>query len=107
MTWERANGRTIPDGLVIRHTCDNKFCVNPAHLILGSQAENVQDAVERRLHCFGDNHGRRRLNEDQVREIKRMLADGMLHREIVEHFPIVTTSAIEAIADGRTWKHVA
>lgn len=37
----------IPDGMVIRHTCDNKLCINPEHLILGSCKQNSQDMVER------------------------------------------------------------
>lgn len=105
--WEQANG-PMPEGKVVRHTCDNKFCVNPAHLLLGSQGENVQDAVERQLNCFGERHGRHRLTEQQVVEIKQHLREGKLNqRQIAELYPVVTLSAIEGIASGRTWKHVA
>lgn len=37
-----------PVGLVVRHRCDNPPCVNPAHLLVGTQADNVQDAISRR-----------------------------------------------------------
>lgn len=48
--WEQAHGQRIPKGGVVRHTCDNKRCVNPAHLLLGTTSDNVRDAVERKLH---------------------------------------------------------
>ncbi|MGY1946562.1 hypothetical protein [Nocardia asiatica] len=68
----------------------------------------MDDAVERRLNCYGERHGRHRLTEAQVVEIKQHLRDRKLsQRQIAELYPIITTSAIEGIASGRTWKHVA
>lgn len=44
--WEQVNG-PIPNGLVVRHKCDNRACVNVAHLELGTQSDNIRDAVKR------------------------------------------------------------
>lgn len=45
-SWELANG-PIPEGMWVLHHCDNPPCVNPAHLYLGTNTENVQDRVAR------------------------------------------------------------
>jgi hypothetical protein len=54
----------IPDGLQVRHTCDNPPCCNPAHLLLGTQADNCRDMVVRRR------SGVEKLTPDNVREIR-------------------------------------
>lgn len=60
----------IPDGMVIRHTCDNKLCINPEHLILGSCKQNSQDMVERDRQAKGERNGRCKLSESDVQAIK-------------------------------------
>lgn len=50
--WQLANGR-IPDGLVVRHRCDNPPCCNPAHLELGRQSENIADMHSRKRRRYG------------------------------------------------------
>lgn len=45
-SYEAHKGK-IPPGLLVRHQCDNKLCVNPGHLILGTQTENILDSVRR------------------------------------------------------------
>lgn len=60
----------IPVGMVVRHTCDNKLCINPDHLILGSCKDNSQDMVERDRQAKGVRNGRCKLSEKEVQEIK-------------------------------------
>jgi len=47
LSWVYANKRLIPDRKVICHSCDNPGCVNPDHLILGTQSDNIQQAYDR------------------------------------------------------------
>lgn len=58
-SWEIANG-PIPDGLMVRHDCDNPPCVRPDHLRLGTALDNARDAMERRRYQYGDRHWTRR-----------------------------------------------
>ncbi len=73
LSWEIANGRSVPDGLHVLHSCDIPLCVNPAHLRAGSNTDNVGDRSQRRR---GKEHRQRgeandnaKLTEVQVREI--------------------------------------
>jgi hypothetical protein len=45
LMWELANGRRVESGEVVRHACDNPPCCNPAHLLIGTQADNINDAA--------------------------------------------------------------
>jgi hypothetical protein len=92
---------------MVCHTCDNRACCNPAHLYAGDSFSNMQDRVKRNQASWakGDASGASKLTEDQVRRIKRALANGRKQREIARSFN-VTEATITGIKNGRVWSHV-
>jgi hypothetical protein len=69
--WTAVHG-PIPDGLIVRHRCDNRVCVKPAHLELGTHQDNVNDMIERgrKKSLPGERHPLARLTVEAVREIR-------------------------------------
>lgn len=59
-------GRELAPGEVARHTCDNPACCRPDHLVVGTQADNVRDRVERGRSALGRGNGRNVLSENDV-----------------------------------------
>ena len=47
VAWEAHNAEPIPEGMIVRHTCDNPACINPEHLVLGTHKQNTADMIER------------------------------------------------------------
>lgn len=73
VAYELSNG-PIPDGQLIRHKCDNRRCVNPGHLLAGTQRDNMRDAVERNRVARGFRLPHTRLTEQDVRDIRARYA---------------------------------
>ena len=65
LSWEIYHRQEIPQGLVIRHMCNNPICVNPHHLKTGTQQQNVDD-----MHRAGRQGYVRKLNPKQIAEIR-------------------------------------
>lgn len=104
ISFELHNG-PIPPGLCVLHKCDNRGCVNPSHLFLGTQAENIRDMVMKKRHDFGEKNAMAKLKESDIHEIRKLSHEGMTQKEIASHFP-VKEDAIGAIIRGENWKHI-
>jgi len=71
----------IPDNLLVMHKCDNRGCVNPSHLILGTIADNIKDAAQK-------NRMVHKLTFEQVREIRRLNLEGFNQVELAKMYQI-------------------
>jgi hypothetical protein len=97
VSWALANGREPTKSIC--HRCDNPSCVNPAHLWEGGQSENMID-------CSKKGRKRSKLNPDDVRGIRRMIAMGIQQSHIANWFG-VCQSSITYIKQRKNWGHVA
>jgi hypothetical protein len=95
ISWRLARG-AIPEGLHVLHKCDNRACVNPDHLYLGTNTENIGDMIRRKRHrtvlspeetLRGEVNPMAKLTDAQVVEI-RALAGVMRQRDIATKFGI-------------------
>ena len=104
VSWLLMRG-PIPDGLLVCHRCDVRACVNPDHLFLGTNDDNMSDmdAKGRRNPPRGENHGLTHLNSEQVRDIRQRVEDGELQVDLADEFDVSVTT-ISAIVHRRTWR---
>lgn len=89
----------IPEGMDVCHRCDNRFCVNPDHLFVGTRAENMADMKHK-----GRGYGgcRKHLREHTVQEIRRRLAAGTPARVVAETMN-VNYATVTAIRAGKSY----
>lgn len=93
-------------GTCVLHRCDNRICVNPNHLFLGTVVENCEDRHAKMRDAKGEGHGRAKITEEDVREIRRAHAnDGAGLTELGLKFGILP-AAVWKIVNQRTWRHV-
>lgn len=134
MSYELHHGR-IPQGMFVMHTCDVTRCVNPAHLELGTPADNIQDAVAKGRMATGARHGSRtqpeavargerhgsktkpyafakgsrktaaKLDEAKVRDIRRRSMLGASRAGLAREYG-VTSTVIRRVVLRQSWKHV-
>lgn len=90
----------IPEKMLICHKCDNPSCVNPAHLFIGTDADNMIDMVKKNRHSSGkwDN----KLRVDDILDVR---ASNRSRKELAKFYG-VSVSAIEMIKMRKNWKHI-
>ena len=119
VSWELANG-PIPPGMFVCHRCDVKLCVNPAHLFIGTNSENIRDAVSKGIMTRktfsrpGGQNGRSKLSEEDVKLIRalyvvepdrRYVRRGLLTKLSLQFG--IHPDRVRDIAKMATWSHVA
>lgn len=92
----------------ILHTCHIPRCINPRHLKIGTQQENMDDMVKagRSPNKRGSNNGRTLLTEDDVREIRSLYdTTPMTHKQLANKYGL-SSATIDSIVNRRTWIHI-
>lgn len=78
-------------GTVVRHTCDNKRCINPAHLVAGSISDNVRDAMRSELVY--------KASYPIAKEMRRLKAIGWTRKEIQDKFKLSSAQTLRILAN--------
>ena len=95
---------SIPAGMHVCHRCDNRACINPDHLFIGTNADNMadRDAKGRGIIYRGEDHGSAKLTEADVRAIR---SSTLSNRKLAPLYG-VCGKTISVIRSGKHWAHV-
>jgi len=110
-SWELHRG-PIPDGLFVLHHCDNRCCINPDHLFLGTYSDNTRDCFTKGRNANnlpvaprGEAHPMSKLTEQQVLAIRQEYAEGVQRKNIAAKHGIIP-SYVNAIVRRDVWTHI-
>lgn len=107
-SWEMFNS-PIPHGLYVLHKCDNRSCVNPMHLFLGTAKDNMQDKMNKGR-CVspgfkGEKHYDAKLTDKIVISCRKRRISGELISELAKEYNVTFAAMRNAIV-GITWRHI-
>ena len=98
----------IPAGLIVMHSCDNRRCVNPLHLFLGTHKTNAEDCISKgrfKAPSKGSKHPRSILTEEQAKKAKDLSGQYGAQKALAKEYGVHQTT-ISAIMRNKNWKHI-
>ncbi len=95
----------IPPNLCVLHTCDNPKCVNPAHLFLGTQQDNMADRDNKNRQVRGERCVLSKLTESEVLSIRHFHKNGESGRQLARRYSVCHRT-INRVIHRETWKHI-
>jgi hypothetical protein len=103
VSWFIRYGK-IPAKMLVLHSCDRRLCVNPDHLFLGNDTENMRDRTAKGRGAKGEDYPQSKLTEKDVIEIRRVYQDG-LGRRLAKKYSVAPCTILKII-NGESWRHV-
>lgn len=104
VSWELANG-PVPPGLFVCHRCDNPPCVNPGHLFLGTNQDNMDDMQSKGREARGERMGSAKLTDSDVIDIRTLRGLVKSNAELASWYGI-KTKTVGQILRRETWTHL-
>lgn len=104
-SFQRFNGK-IPEKMCVCHSCDNPWCVNPRHLFLGTQAQNIKDKVDKKRQAKGGKNGRSKLTESLVINIRIEYLERKVSTYDLSKKYGISQPVVWNVIKRKTWKHV-
>lgn len=108
IAWQLHHARQIPDGLLVRHRCDVRACVNPDHLIIGDHSENNADAIrrQRRNSLRGEAAPSAKLTAERVQWARQQWDSGLATKTELARKLGVSPTTMDAALKRQSWVHV-
>lgn len=103
LSYELFKGGNIPPKMHVCHSCDNRKCVNPDHLWLGTNKDNMEDKADKGR-VKGSKNPYSKLTEQQVLEIRQLI--GTMNQKQIGKIYNVTQTTISEIKNRKIWNHV-
>lgn len=105
LSWTITRG-PLNDTVSVLHRCDTPLCVRPAHLFLGTNADNVRDMVDKGRQARGERLATAKLTAEMVSELRRLYAAGTYNQHQLAAIYGVTQTAVWFALQRKTWRNV-
>ncbi len=99
------HSKSDPAELMVCHSCDNRACINPAHLFTGTHQDNIADMISKGRQCRGKDKHSAKLTEQDVLAIRAEYRNGAWPSALAKRYGVASRT-IKRTVKGLKWKHL-